>query len=170
MGISLITLKGLAELCRAGRSINLIDVSSPRDYLDVHIESARNVPLERLDAKTLLAEHQGTARDPLYIVGRSAIRSQEACEKLVSAGAELIVHVKGEATAWEAAGLPVIHGKKALPLDQRISIVAGRDPRVSIVAGALAIAGSALFFVNPAWMALTLLAGAILINAGITDN
>ncbi|MFN0053589.1 MAG: rhodanese-like domain-containing protein [Planctomycetales bacterium] len=155
------TVKGLAELFQAGQSIDLIDVCMPRDFREVHIGCARNVPLERLDAKALAAAHQGTAQDPLYVVGRSGTRSQEACEKLDAAGATIIVHVKGGVLAWEAADLPVVHGRKSISL----------DPQVSLLAGVLAVAGSALAaFVHPAWGMLAVFAGGYLIYTGIMDK
>ena len=161
MGICVMTVKGLAELFQAGQSIDLIDVCTPSDFREVHIGCARNVPLERLDAKALAAVHQSTAQDPLYIVGRIGTRSQEACEKLAAAGATIIVHVKGGVPAWEAADLPVVHGRTAFSL----------DPQVSLFAGALAVAGSALaVFVHPAWAILAVFAGGYLIYTGIMDR
>jgi len=35
----------LAEHCKEGRKIDLIDVRTPSEYREVHLEIARNVPL-----------------------------------------------------------------------------------------------------------------------------
>jgi rhodanese-related sulfurtransferase len=48
MCVTAISPQRLAELCKAGR-IDLIDVRTPVEFREVHVEHARNVPLDRLD-------------------------------------------------------------------------------------------------------------------------
>ena len=44
----------LAELFQAGASIDLVDVRTPTEYRKVHVEFARNVPLDQLDPTTVM--------------------------------------------------------------------------------------------------------------------
>ena len=47
--MSIITPQELAELCKDGKKIDLIDVRTPVEYREAHVEIARNVPLDQLD-------------------------------------------------------------------------------------------------------------------------
>ena len=54
MIVSTISPAQLGELCRAGENIELIDVRTPVEFREVHVEVARNIPLDRLDAAVLM--------------------------------------------------------------------------------------------------------------------
>lgn len=156
-----ITPKELEILRQAGKQIDLIDVRFPVEFRDVHVEFARNVPLDRLDPQAIQAERNGNADQPLYVVCRSGSRGRQACEKLLAAGIANVVNVEGGTLACEAAGLPVVRNKKAIPLERQ----------VRIAAGALVLIGSALgFWVHPYWIGLVAFVGAGLMLAGITDT
>lgn len=49
MTTAVITPQDLAELCKVDKQIDLIDVRTPVEYREVHVEIARNVPLDQLD-------------------------------------------------------------------------------------------------------------------------
>lgn len=156
-----ITPQQLENLRREGQPIDLIDVRTPAEYREVHVEYARNVPLDRLDASALRQERSATGEQPLYVVCRSGNRAKQACEKLQAAGVNSVVNVEGGTQACEAVGLPVVRGKKTISLERQ----------VRIAAGALVIIGAALgFWVHPLWIALAAFVGAGLMFAGITDT
>ena len=46
MNIATIKPQELAELCASGKKIDLIDVRTPVEYREVHVEIARNIPLD----------------------------------------------------------------------------------------------------------------------------
>ena len=46
MSIAVIKPQELAELCKNGKKIDLIDVRTPVEYREVHVSFARNVPLD----------------------------------------------------------------------------------------------------------------------------
>lgn len=151
----------LASLRRAGKPIELIDVRTPVEFREVHVEFARNVPLDQLDPEAIKARRNGNADQPLYVVCRSGSRGRQACEKLVAAGLANVVNVEGGTIACEAAGLPVVRGKQAISLERQVRIAAGM----------LVIIGSALgFWVHPYWIGLAAFVGAGLMFAGITDT
>ncbi len=153
----------LESLRRAGKPIDLIDVRTPTEFREVHVEFARNIPLDRLDPPLLQAERNGNgnANQPLYVVCRSGSRGKQACDKLLATGIANAVNVEGGTIACEAAGLPVVRGKKAISLERQ----------VRIAAGALVVIGSALgFWVHLYWIGLAALVGAGLMFAGITDT
>jgi rhodanese-related sulfurtransferase len=155
-----ISPKQLAEIRSAGKQVELLDVRTPVEFREIHVDFARNVPLDRLDVQALMAERNGSAGEPLYVICRSGSRGKQACEKLAVAGLN-VVNVEGGTLAWDAAGLPVVRGKKAISLERQVRIVAGF---LVLVGAVLAIA------VHPYFAGLSAFVGAGLIFAGITDT
>ena len=159
MSVATISPRELAERHRA-RPVELIDVRTPAEFREIHVEFARNVPLDRLDAAAVMQARNGSADDPLYIVCRSGGRGQKACEKLLAAGLVNVVNIEGGTTACVDAGLPVVRGRKAVSLERQ----------VRIAAGLLVLAGVLLgWLVHPALYGLSAFVGAGLVFAGVTD-
>jgi rhodanese-related sulfurtransferase len=151
----------LGELCKEGKKIELIDVRTPVEFREVHVEIARNIPLDQLDVTALMQARNESANEPLYVICRSGGRGQQACEKFLTAGFSNVVNVEGGTMACVEAGLPVIRGKKAVSLERQ----------VRIAAGSLILLGAVLgWFLNPAFIWLSAVVGAGLIFAGITDT
>ncbi len=149
----------LAELRASGKDVELWDVRTPVEFRELHVEFARNVPLDRLDAH-LRQSGRDSRAEPLYVICRSGTRGQQACQMLAAAGVS-VVNVEGGTLAWEAAGLGVVRGKKAISLERQ----------VRIVAGGLVLAGAVLALaVHPYFAALPAIIGAGLVFAGITDT
>lgn len=141
--------------------VDLIDVRTPSEFREVHASGARNVPLDSLDPTQIKASRNGTSGNPLYVICRSGNRSSQAVKRLQAAALENVVNVEGGTQAWEAAGLPVERGKKAISLERQ----------VRIAAGGLTFLGSALaFWVHPYFIALPAFIGAGLVFAGVTDT
>lgn len=161
MSIAAIKPQELAEHCTKGKKIDLIDVRTPVEFREVHVEVARNVPLDQLDPAAVMQARNGSSNEPLYVICRSGSRGQQACEKFLKAGFTNVVNIEGGTLACVEAGLPVVRGKKAISLERQ----------VRITAGLLVFTGSALgYFVNPYWIGLAAFVGAGLTFAGITDT
>ena len=159
--MKMISVKDLAELQAQG-SIEVIDVRTPVEFRGVHIEFARNVPLNRLDPQQLMKQRNGSADQPLYLLCKSGNRASIALKKFTDAGFSNIVNVEGGTDAWVAAGLPVVRGKQTISLERQ-----GR-----IVAGGLAAAGAiaALATGQVAWAIIPAFVGSGLVFAGVTDS
>jgi len=137
----------------------LLDVRTPAEYEEAHIEGSVLHPLTGLDVDRVksLAGSKGGC----FVICRSGNRAKQAAEMLSSAGVESIHILDGGMQAWESAGLPVTRGSKTMSLERQ----------VRIAAGALVFTGAALgYFVNPAWIGLSAFVGAGLVFAGITDT
>jgi rhodanese-related sulfurtransferase len=155
----------LADLRRKGDKVTLIDVRTPAEFGEVHVDFAHNIPLDRLDAKAVTAL---CGDGPAYFVCKSGNRSQKACEKLLAAGLKEVISVEGGTAACEAAGVPVVRGRKVMSLERQ----------VRIAAGALVAIGAALAAFGPEgpvnWQAIGAgLAGFVgcgLVFAGVTDT
>ena len=155
-----ISPQSLAELKKNGRKIDLIDVRTPVEFREVHVDFAKNEPLDRLDPQALAARRKDAGGEPLYVICRSGNRAKQACDKLAAAGLT-VVNVEGGTQAWDAAGLPVVRGQKAMSLERQ----------VRIAAGFLVLTGAVLALtVHPYFAALSAFVGAGLMFAGITDT
>ena len=159
MNVTTISPKQLHELVQAGQSLELIDVRTPVEYREVHVDFAHNLPLDRLDAKQFASGRNPS--ETLYVICRSGSRGKQACEKFLAAGYTNVVNVEGGTQAWDQAGLPVVRGRKAISLERQVRIAAGLLVLVGAVLGA---------FVSPYWIALSAFVGAGLMFAGITDT
>jgi rhodanese-related sulfurtransferase len=161
MTINVITPQHFSELSSDGKKTDLIDVRSPIEFQEVHVEVARNVPLDRLDPTAIMQSRNGSTNEPLYFICRSGSRGQQACEKFVKAGFSNVVNIEGGTTACVEAGLRVVHGMKAMSLERQVRIAAG----LLVLLGALLS-----WFVHPAFIGLSAFIGAGLVFAGITDT
>jgi rhodanese-related sulfurtransferase len=158
---SVITPLELAELCKQGKKIDLIDVRTPVEFREVHVEIARNVPLDSLDPSAVMQTRNGSKDEPLYVVCRSGSRGKQACEKFLAAGFTNVVNVDGGTLACVHCGLPVVRGRKTISLERQVRIAAG----LLVVVGALLG-----WLVHPVFVALSAFIGAGLIFAGVTDT
>lgn len=156
-----ISASEFSNLVASGKAIDLIDVRTPIEYRAMHVECARNQPLDRLDPKAIQASRNGSANEPLYVVCRSGGRSKQACEKFVASGVVNVINVEGGTLACVAAGLPVVRGKKVIPLNCQVQIVVGT---LVVVGSVLAVWG------HPYWAALPGVMGAGLVFSGLTDS
>lgn len=155
-----IEVKRLAEKAASGQ-VDLIDVRTPVEYRAVHAEYAKNFPLDALNPQTIAARRERRPDEPLYVICQSGSRSSKAVQKFLDAGIEHVINVDGGTSAWVAAGLPVIHGKKAISLERQVRIAAGFLVLLGAVLG---------YFVHPYFIGLSGFVGAGLMFAGITDT
>ena len=160
MSVTTISPQQLAELCKSG-SVELIDVRTPVEFREAHVEPARNVPLDRLDPAAVAQARSGSRDEPLYVICRSGSRGRQACEKFLAAGITNVVNVEGGTLACVEAGLPVVRGKKAISLERQVRIAAGLLVLVGALLG---------WLVHPAFIGLSAFVGAGLVFAGITDT
>jgi len=148
----------LARRRQEGKGVDLIDVRTPIEYAETHVEGARLVPLDTLDPHAVKAGRNG---EPLYVICRSGSRAARACGVLSAAGIDEVYCVEGGTIAWEQAGLPVIRGRKVIPLERQ----------VRIAAGLLVVVGTLLgWLVHPALLGIAAFVGAGLVFAGLTDT
>lgn len=157
--IPTISVDQLAEQQRQS-PVDVIDVRTPVEFREVHLEVARNVPLDSLDPEAVMSEHS-VQDQPLYVICMRGGRGATACKKFLDAGYTNVVNVEGGTQAWLEARYPVIRGKKAISLERQ----------VRIAAGSLVLLGAVLgFYWNIYFIGLSAFVGAGLIFAGITDT
>jgi rhodanese-related sulfurtransferase len=146
---------------QSGSICDLIDVRTPVEFRGLHVEFARNIPLDQLEPKVVMAKRNGSSGEPLYLICQGGTRSQNACEKFRQAGYENVVSVEGGTVACEQASLPMVRGKKAMSLERQVRIVAGSLVLIGVLLG---------WFVHPTFFGLSAFVGAGLVFAGVTDT
>ncbi len=156
-----ISVTEFRKLLAAGKRVELIDVRTPVEFREVRVDFARNEPLDRLDPAAIQTARNGSAQEPLYVICRSGARSQQACEKLMAAGITNVVNVEGGTLAAAAAGIPVIRGKKSIPLHCQVQMITG----LLVVLGCLLSVA-----LDPYWIALPICMGAGLVFSGMTNT
>jgi rhodanese-related sulfurtransferase len=143
---------------QSGKRTALIDVRTPAEHGEIHIEGSQLMPLDRLDPAAVKAV--AAQAEQCVIICRSGKRAEQAYQKLAAAGCENIAVLDGGVTAWESAGFPVNRGKKAVSLERQ----------VRIAAGLLVVTGVALgTWVHPGFYGISAFVGAGLVFAGVTD-
>ncbi len=145
---------------KSNESFDLIDVRTPVEFREVHASMAKNYPLDRLDPQHIMQGREGSD-EKLYVICKSGSRGRQACEKFIAAGFTNVVNVAGGTQAWDAAGLPVKRGQKAISLERQVRILAGF---IVLVGALLAI------FVHQYYAGISAFIGAGLMFAGITDT
>jgi rhodanese-related sulfurtransferase len=153
-----ITAKELHDSLRSGRKLALLDVRTPAEHGEIHIEGSHLMPLDRLDADA--AKGLVKDADSCVLVCRSGKRAANAMEKLSAAGCDKLMVLEGGVTAWDEAGLPVNRGAKAMSLERQVRIGAGAMVLLGVILGSQ---------VHGGFYGLSAFVGAGLIFAGITD-
>ena len=156
-----ISATAFCNLVSSGKRIELIDVRTPVEFREIHVEMARNEPLDRLDPKAIQIARNVSASELLYVICRSGTRGKQACEKFFAAGFTNVINIEGGTTACDLAGILVVRGKKAIPL----------NCQVQIITGLLVTIGSVLaVMVHPYWITLPVCMGAGLTFSGATNT
>jgi rhodanese-related sulfurtransferase len=151
----------LAQLYGSGKRIDLIDVRTPAEFQEVHVEFAQNVPLTDLEPTGIVQARNGSANEPLYVICRSGGRGQQACDKFTKAGFGNVINVEGGTLACENTSLPLVRGQKVMSLERQVRITAGSLVLVGVVLG---------WLVHPYFVGLSAFIGAGLVFAGVTDT
>ena len=103
----------------------------------------------------------GTKQEPVLLVCRSGKRAAQAADTLERLGFQNVNVLQGGFEAWKAAGLPThIEEHKPWSLERQVRAIAGSMVLLFTLLGLV---------VSPWFLGLTLLVGAGLLFAGVTD-
>jgi rhodanese-related sulfurtransferase len=99
--ISADELKEIPDREKNNPALDFINVCTPEEHSDKHIEGVRNVPLDTLPQRI----DEFKDKDTVYIHCRSGGRSQVAISMLKQMGVTSnLVNVSGGLIAWEGGG------------------------------------------------------------------
>lgn len=86
-------------------SVQLLDVRTPQEYAEGHIDGAMNIDVLSDDFKDV-AQKELSKDSTVLVYCRSGRRSLDAAEKLTGLGYK-VINLKGGIMEWEEDGLPV---------------------------------------------------------------
>jgi rhodanese-related sulfurtransferase len=92
------------QLIQSGEKVTLLDVRTPDEYTQEHIEGSILIPLQTLDKNLGLIA--GEKSHKIIVYCRSGTRSVSASRLLADNGF-IPLNVKGGITEWKAQGLPL---------------------------------------------------------------
>ena len=101
----LITQDELIELLSSAVPPLVMDVRTPEEYQSGHVPSALNIPHTELSGR--LSEIEFAKEQPLVVYCKSGRRAGMAELVLREAGFGQLLHLEGDMSAWQAAGLPM---------------------------------------------------------------
>lgn len=137
-------------------TFDFINVCTPIEYNEKHIQGVRSVPLNTLH------EHLNEFKDKkaIYVHCRSGNRSRQAIEILKDAGitAELM-NMNGGLMAWDKAGFQTEALTHRMPIMRQVLLTAGLCTAVSIILS---------LFVHSAFIYVALFVGCGQMFAGLT--
>ena len=156
-----ITPHELLKLTEENDNVTLIDVRTPAEFNEVHLNCARNIPLDRLDPKAFVDENQIDEDQQVVLICRSGSRGKMACDKFQKNGFMNVINVEGGTEACLALDFEVTRGKKMMSLERQVRIAAGSLVVIGVALGLL---------VHPGFFGLAGFVGAGLVFAGVTDT
>jgi glyoxylase-like metal-dependent hydrolase (beta-lactamase superfamily II) len=134
----------------------LLDVRSRLEFEGSWIDGATNIPLEELDARLDEIPDQRE----VVVVCRTGVRATIAAEALARGGRRARV-LDGGMQAWRRARLPMREGRRRLPVDRQVQLIAGSMILTGVALGTL---------VNPWFLGIAAFFGAGLTFAGATGT
>lgn len=158
MATTTIDAATLHDLLTSANAPRLIDVRTPAEFENLHIDGAYNVPLD------LLREHRneiaGHLDQHVVLVCRSGQRAAHADEALRGAGLSNVRILEGGITGWEARGFTLNRGAQRWDLERQVRFVAGLIVAVSVLLS--------VFVAGFEWLAFAI--GAGLTVAALTNT
>jgi phage shock protein E len=106
-----ISQKKLQELLKSDDRPLLIDVRTPSEYANGHIEGAINMPHKQLKGQLALLTDAKNKQIVLYC--HSGTRANYAKKVLKKNGFKQLDHLAGDYKAWKKKGLPLIKMENA---------------------------------------------------------
>lgn len=98
-----VTPSEFAEKIKATQNPQILDVRSPEEYSDQHLENAENINWNSNDFAEKAAGYDKSK--PVFVYCLSGGRSHKAAEKLEELGFKNIYELEGGMMKWNAAGL-----------------------------------------------------------------
>ena len=94
-----------AEKMKALPFAVLIDVRTPEEFSEGHLQNAKNIDWNGTDFQTEISKFDKSM--PVFVYCKSGRRSAAAAEQMLSEGFKEVYELQGGIVGWKAAELPV---------------------------------------------------------------
>ncbi|UZP68530.1 rhodanese-like domain-containing protein [Desulfovibrio mangrovi] len=153
--VTKISPKAAYDMVQQGKAV-LVDVRTTGEAVAERLPDSVYLPFDIVSRERV--EGLGGAGKLPVMVCRSGIRAADAAAALAREVGEVAV-LDGGMVAWKQEGLPVVLGRKAIPLERQVLVVAGTMVLLFTLLGLLA---------SPYFFALPLFVGGGMVFAGLT--
>ncbi len=121
-----ISTADFAAILAKGAPLPVLDVRTPAEFAECHVQGAKLAPLDALDPRKAADALKPAVGTPIYLLCKSGSRATKAAGQFIAAGIANVCVVTGGTEACAAAGVPVERGgKSVLPLDGQVRIAIG---------------------------------------------
>ena len=84
----------------------VLDVRTPREFADGHLEGATLIPVQEFQQR--IGELSSHRQEPVFIYCHSGNRSTVAAKMLIDAGFTQVINLRRGIIDWKSAGLPLV--------------------------------------------------------------
>lgn len=95
-----------------------LDVNTPEEFAEEHIEGARSMPLQALRAYDRWIDLAASLMTPIIVYCTVGVRSSQARAILKTHGFTNTYNLKGGLKRWKQAGLPVVKPASEKPTEK----------------------------------------------------
>ncbi|MFC1643744.1 MBL fold metallo-hydrolase [Candidatus Omnitrophota bacterium] len=156
--LQMITPGETQELVSQDPGIKLLDVRSPLEYGEKHIEGSINIPIDMLLSKVKDLSGSG---EKYIVLCRTGNRSPMAADMLIQSGTQSVKVMEGGLTRWEKEKFPIIEGVGGMSLERQVRTIAGSLVLVGILLA---------WLVNLAFIWISVWVACGLVFAGLTNS
>lgn len=157
-----ITADDLKKRLEKGEKAIIVDVRTPGEYEEIHIQDAQLIPLDIINLKKINELRAHAPDASVYVLCRTGTRSQMAIDKLKKEGGKNIYSVRGGTLACVESGIPCVRGcKQVMTIEEQVRLTVGIF---------VSIFGLLGYFVHPLFIIIPVLIGLGLISSTITKK
>ena len=109
MEVKAITPEQLEQLYLEFGEVDLLDCRKPKEFLNIRVSFARNVPMHEIDVEAEITRRNGK-NDPLYVICKVGGRSHNVCAAFIAAGYQNVVNIAGGTDGCVGTTLPLEQG------------------------------------------------------------
>lgn len=156
--IELVSPADTKQMMETDSNVKLLDVRSPLEFSQVHIDGSINIPIDILSFKI---NELGKAGEKYIVLCRTGNRSPMAADMLMQSGLNGVKVLDGGIIQWQKGKCAVVKGQGNISLERQVRIIAGSIVLLGILLS---------LFIHPGFIAISIFVSCGLIFAGITDT
>lgn len=156
--LEMISPHDAASLLKQDPQTKILDVRSPLEFSQVHIEPSLNIPIDMISAKINELSQSG---QNYLVLCHTGNRAAMAADMLMQSGIHTAKVMEGGIVRWQKEKLPVIKGQGTMSLERQVRVIAGSLVLLGIILS---------WLLNWAFIFISVFVSSGLIYAGLTDN